>query len=66
LKLKAHGSQAPPADETIRTTNNHPWLTADRGWMLAGDLRVGEHVVRLDGTTEREAGKPGPWKANGG
>jgi hypothetical protein len=30
--VKAHGSQAPPTDETIHTTANHPWLTADRGW----------------------------------
>jgi hypothetical protein len=37
--------------ETIHTTANHPWLTADRGWVQAGDLRVGEPVVRLDGRT---------------
>lgn len=49
--VKAHGSQAPPADETVHTTANHPWLTMDRGWVLAGDLRLGERVVRLDGTT---------------
>ncbi len=38
-------------DETIHTTANHPWLTADRGWVQAGDLRLGERVVGLDGTT---------------
>jgi RHS repeat-associated protein len=37
-------------EETIHTTANHPWLTADRGWVLAGSLRVGESVLRLDGT----------------
>jgi hypothetical protein len=25
--------------DSIITTDNHPWLTADRGWVLAGDLR---------------------------
>jgi hypothetical protein len=34
--VRAHSSQAPPADETIHTTANHPWLTTDRGWVLAG------------------------------
>jgi hypothetical protein len=51
VATKAHGSQAPPSDETIHTTDNHPWLTADRGWVPAGELRLGERVVRLDGTT---------------
>ncbi|HEV2239312.1 MAG TPA: hypothetical protein VGR57_21835 [Ktedonobacterales bacterium] len=46
--VRALGSQAPPADETIHTTTNHPWLTADRGWVPAGGLRLGERVVRLD------------------
>nr|MBF6592680.1 hypothetical protein [Ktedonobacterales bacterium] len=36
-------------DETIRTTANHPWLTADRGWAQAGSLTLGERVVRADG-----------------
>ncbi|HEV2237494.1 MAG TPA: hypothetical protein VGR57_12600 [Ktedonobacterales bacterium] len=53
VAVKAHGSQAPPPDETIHTTANHPWLTADRGWVLAGDLRLGERVVRLDGAAVR-------------
>lgn len=37
--------------ETIRTTTNHPWLTADRDWLPAGFLHVGERVVRADGST---------------
>jgi RHS repeat-associated protein len=52
------GGNTPPVvqastshEETIHTTANHPWLTADRGWVLAGNLRVGEPVVRGDGTT---------------
>ncbi len=48
--------------ETIHTTANHPWLTADRGWVVAGGLRNGEAVVTLDGqrgvvlTTQAVAG----------
>jgi hypothetical protein len=38
-------------EETIHTTANHPWLTADRGWVVAGKLQVGEPVLRADGTT---------------
>jgi hypothetical protein len=53
--VKEHGSQAPPADETIHTTANHPWLTAGRGWVPAGDLHVGEAVVTLDGGTSTVA-----------
>jgi RHS repeat-associated protein len=62
VAVKAHGSQAPPTDEIIHTTANHPWLTTDRGWVLAGELRLGEHVVRLDGTTATVTalvGRPG-------
>jgi hypothetical protein len=47
----AHASVARAADETVHTTAKHPWLTADRGWVKAGELHVGERVVRLDGTT---------------
>ena len=62
--MATHGMRAPPASatadastrtkqraETIRTTTNHPWLTADHGWLPAGFLRVGERVMRADGTT---------------
>ena len=57
VATKAHGSQAPPppsqdkTDETIHTTAKHPWLTTDHGWVTAGELRVGEHVVELGGHT---------------
>lgn len=36
-------------EEMIQTTANHPWLTTDHGWMPAGNLRIGEPVVRADG-----------------
>jgi Pretoxin HINT domain len=29
---------------SIETTPNHPFFTADRGWVLAGDLLVGEQI----------------------
>ena len=47
----------PPAThtETIHTTATHPWLTADRGWVAAGALQPGEHVVTLSGGTETVA-----------
>jgi hypothetical protein len=51
VATKADGSQAPPSAETIHTTEKHPWLTVDRGWVKAGDLHIGEHVVELGGRT---------------
>ncbi len=33
------------------TTTNHPWLSADHGWLVAGDLHLGEPVRLLDGAT---------------
>jgi hypothetical protein len=57
--VAAHGALAPPAtttstrDEAIQTTANHPWLTADHGWILASFLRVGEPVQRVDGARGR-------------
>jgi hypothetical protein len=38
----------PPHDETIHTTANHPWLSAN-GWAAAGDLKVGEQLLTLWG-----------------
>ncbi len=31
------------------TTAEHPFYTRERGWVEAGELRLGEHVRRLDG-----------------
>ncbi len=55
--VMSHGRRGPPdtataaaatssasaasADETIHTTANHPWLTADHGWLEAGQLHAG-------------------------
>lgn len=35
----------------VHTTANHPWLSADHGWLPASFLHVGEPVVQLDGAT---------------
>jgi hypothetical protein len=35
----------------VHTTARHPWLTADAGWVPAGQLRTGEPVRLLDGRT---------------
>jgi RHS repeat-associated protein len=35
---------------SIETTPNHPFFTADRGWVLAGDLKIGEKIRTADGT----------------
>jgi hypothetical protein len=62
--VASHGSHAPPTmsakteastttasgDETIHTTANHPWLSADRGWVVAGKLHLAEQVLRADGS----------------
>jgi RHS repeat-associated protein len=48
-EVNSHGSHAPPA-ETIHTTEKHPWLTT-KGWITAGELSIGDHVLRLDGST---------------
>ncbi len=37
--------------QTLPTTASHPWLTADRGWVPAGALRLGEPLVTLTGAT---------------
>jgi hypothetical protein len=56
-----HGDRSSPDDvaddadasatdtELVHTTDNHPWLTADRGRQPACELRLGERVVQLDG-----------------
>jgi hypothetical protein len=39
-----------PHDETVHTNAKHPFLTKERGWVTVGQLTVGMHVVREDGT----------------
>lgn len=48
--VAAHATTPPPAPaETVHTTANHPWLTADAGWVPAGMLQPGELLVTLGG-----------------
>jgi hypothetical protein len=49
--FKAANSSAISSTEVIHTTANHPWLTADHGWELAGSLHLGEPAPLLDGGT---------------
>ena len=35
--------------EKIETTPEHPWYTEDKGWVNAGDLRIGEHIRKAEG-----------------
>jgi len=35
--------------ERIETTPEHPWYTEDKGWINAGDLRIGEHIRKANG-----------------
>jgi RHS repeat-associated protein len=46
--------RAPPQktttqEETVHTTAKHPFLTAEQGWVKAGQLQPGMHVIRADG-----------------
>jgi hypothetical protein len=36
-------------DEHIQTTPEHPFYTLERGWVNAGELKVGEHIRKADG-----------------
>ncbi len=47
--LPAAATPTAGSTETSHTTANHPWLTADRGWVVSGALHSGEVVATLDG-----------------
>ena len=49
--MAGHPTTTTIRDETVHTTTTHPWLTADHAWLPAAFLRVGEPVLRADGTT---------------
>jgi hypothetical protein len=56
VAVRSHGSHAPPVGmETVHTTQKHPWLTT-RGWLVAGQLRLGDQVQLLDGATATVVG----------
>lgn len=39
-------------EERLSTTVEHPFWLAGRGWVKAGELRLGDRVLRSDGTAE--------------
>jgi hypothetical protein len=46
------GGGGPPSDaNTVTATDGHPFWTVERGWVDAGDVRAGEHLREVDGST---------------
>jgi len=41
---------AQPLEETVHTTAKHPFLTVEQGWVQAGQLQPGFHILRADGS----------------
>ena len=37
-------------EETLETTPAHPFFTQEQGWVAAGELWIGTHIRRLDGS----------------
>ncbi|MFI6425838.1 polymorphic toxin-type HINT domain-containing protein, partial [Promicromonospora sp. NPDC050880] len=42
-------------DQRVSTTAEHPFMTADRGWQMAGNLHPGDLLVTPEGTTVLQA-----------
>jgi hypothetical protein len=56
VAVVSHGSHAPPVKrEIVHTTQKHPWLTTN-GWIIAGQLHLGNEVRLLDGATATVVG----------
>ncbi len=45
-----HGKPATKTSETIHTNQRHPFLTLEKGFLPVGQLKLGMHVLRADGT----------------
>ena len=45
----AQSQSTQPLEETVHTTAKHPFLTVEQGWVTAGQLQPGMHVLRADG-----------------
>lgn len=52
-KTAAKSAKSTPTarTEVVHTTANHPWLSADHGWLIASFLHIGEPVQQADGST---------------
>ncbi|NJM08010.1 hypothetical protein HC891_20185 [Candidatus Gracilibacteria bacterium] len=40
------------SNERIAATPEHPFFVVGQGWTAAGDLRIGDAMQQLDGTTD--------------
>jgi hypothetical protein len=58
----AHSSSAVKKSEVLHTTSEHPFLTQEKGFLPAGSMHVGMHVLRADGTVGIVTG----WKVVSG
>ena len=47
---KQHGKAATKTSETIHTNKKHPFLTKEKGFLPVGQITLGMHVLRADGT----------------
>jgi Bacterial toxin 30/Pretoxin HINT domain len=45
-----HGKQVEQTSEVVHTNKKHPFLTTEKGFVPVGELSVGMHVVRADGS----------------
>ncbi len=45
-----HGKAATRTSETIHTNKKHPFLTKEKGFLPVGQITLGMHVLRADGT----------------
>jgi hypothetical protein len=45
-----HGKAATKMSETIHTNKKHPFLTLEKGFLPVGQIKLGMHVLRADGT----------------
>jgi len=53
-----HGKAATKTSEVVHTTSEHPFFTAEQGFVAAGNLKLGMHVLRADGSVGMITG----WK----
>ncbi len=54
-----HGKAALKTSEVIHTNKKHPFLTEEQGFLPVGQIKLGMHVLRADGTYGIVTG----WKA---
>lgn len=45
-----HGKAMTKTSETIHTNKKHPFLTMEKGFLTVGQITLGMHVLRADGT----------------